>query len=76
MKKLLVVLMIVALVMVFAAPAMAHPKGPDSMPAQSLGGLHRAVVEVPEFPQHIVVGLMLRTGLYPGDGHCPFVPED
>ena len=61
MKKLLVVLMIVALVMVFAAPAMAHPKGPDSMPDQAIKGLHRTVFEVPEFPKHIVVGLMLRT---------------
>ena len=78
MKKFLVVLMIVALVMVFAAPAMAHPKGPDSMPAQSLGGLHKAIFNVPgdnppvDSPKayHVVRGLMLLTGVEAPHAPC------
>jgi len=65
MKKLLVVLVVVVMVLALASPVFAarpdHPKGPDSMPDQAVGGLHRAVVEVPDFPYHIVRGLMLRT---------------
>ena len=69
MKKALVILIVVIMLMALALPAMAHPKGPDSMPGQSLGGLHRAVFEVPDFPKHIVVGLMVRTGVESPDGH-------
>ena len=65
MKKFFVILIVVALVTVFASSAFAarpdHPYGPPSMPDQSVGGLHKAVFEVPAFPYHIVRGLMLLT---------------
>lgn len=65
MKKLLITLLVVALVMAFAAPVLAHPKGPRSMPAQSLKGTHTAVFNLVDnpFPYHIMVGLMLLTGV-------------
>ena len=71
MKKILVVLIVVVMVLAIAAPVMAHPKGPSSMPAQSLGGLHTAVFNVPgdnppfDSPKayHVVRGLMILTGV-------------
>ena len=73
MKKVLVILMVLALVLVTASSAFAarpdHPYGPPSMPDQSVGGLHKAVFEVPAFPYHIVRGLMLLT-----DVEAPHAP--
>jgi len=70
MKRFLVVLVVVVMVLALATPVFAarpdHPKGPDSMPDESVGGLHAGAKEVPEFPQHILRGLMLRT-----DVDCP-----
>ena len=65
MKKLIILAIIVALIVMFVLPAtlFAHPKGPSSMPAQSLNGTHKAVYNVPEFPHHILLGLMRRTDL-------------
>ena len=71
MKKALVLLIVLLMVLAIAAPAMAHPKGPSSMPARALGGLHTAVFNVPgESPPtdspkayHVVRGLMLLTGV-------------
>lgn len=56
-------------VAVFAIPGVLlasppdHPKGPDSMPEQSIKGTHKAIFNVPEFPSHIIYCLMVRTGL-------------
>ena len=61
MKKIIVMIAVLSLVLALAAPVMAHPRGPSSMPDESVGGLHRAVFEVPDFPYHIIRGLMLRT---------------
>jgi len=68
MKKFLVVLIVVVMVMAIAAPVMAHPKGPDSMPNQAARGLHEAYYTVADFfpAGHVIVGLMLRL-----DGPCP-----
>jgi hypothetical protein len=65
MKKFIIIALVVALAVLFILPAslIAHPKGPDTMPAQSLKGTHSAYFKVPDFPQHIMYGLMVRTGL-------------
>ena len=73
MKKLLVVLMIVALVMVFAAPAMAVPN--DNFPADKAGrananaadGLHRAAENVANANGKAAHVLLYWVG--PGPGH-------
>ena len=78
MKKYLVVLILLAMVIALVAPAMAHPKGPASMPAESLGGLHQAVFNTPgENPPvnspkayHVVRGLMLLTGVEAPHAPC------
>ena len=83
MKKVLVILMVLALVLVTASSAFAarpdHPKGPESMPEQALGGLHTAVFNTPgenppvDSPKayHVVRGLMLLT-----DVEAPHAPCD
>lgn len=65
MKKLIIIALVIALAVLFLVPAslFAHPKGPDSMPEQSLSGTHRAIFNVPGFPNHILYGLMVRTGV-------------
>jgi hypothetical protein len=71
MKKFIIIALVVALAVLFLVPAslFAHPKGPDTMPAQSINGLHKAVFNVPDFPGHILCGLMCRTGVTPPPGH-------
>ena len=70
MIKKVSILLVVMLILAVAAPAMAarpdHPPGPSSMPEASIGGVHRAAPEVPGFPQHILRGLLLLTGV-----ECP-----
>ena len=68
MKKVVVVLIVVLMILAIAAPVMAHPKGPDSMPAKAAGGLHKAYFNLADssVSHHVVGGLMLRL-----DGPCP-----
>ena len=65
MKKLLVLFVVVALLIAFGATAFALPNlGPETMPEASIRGLHRTVfTPIPEFPRHIMIGLMIRTGI-------------
>jgi len=48
----------------FADAHARHPKGPDTMPAQSLNGTHKAIFQVPSgsIADHVIFGLMFRTG--------------
>ena len=75
-RKLVVLLTVVVMLLVVVTPALAHPRGPQSMPANAVGGLHTAAKVVPydeecQFPVggvpfHILYQFLLLT-----DVECP-----